>query len=281
MAGRIRSIKPEILEDERAARLPSLAWRLWVSMWLLADDHGRLRGTPAWLHSQVFWSDPGGIKVSQIESMLEVLSKSKLIHQYVVNEQYYIEIPNWKKHQKIDHPGKPKIPPPCDISSENTRDSRETLAKSSETLATDLDLERDQDQDQDQEKDPRLSKNEKGSLGKLAEEVLAEVSAARKRVDPTCRVLKPTDGSLKNILARLKAGATVEDCLHVVAVCEAESKADPKSFEWFNTVSPFLVDNFERKLAADPKRKQAEPRKLTNYSLPTAEFPKGAHVVKI
>lgn len=131
------------------------------------------------------------------------------------------------------------------------------------------------------ENDPGLSKNKKGDLGKLAEKVLAELSAARKRVDSNCRILKPTEGSLRNIVARLKAGATLEDCLHVIAVCEAESKTDPEAMQWFNAVSPFLVDNFERKLAADPKRKQAQPRKLTNYTLPGTDFPKETTEVKI
>lgn len=133
MAGRIRSIKPEILEDERSAALSDPAWRLWVSMWLLADDHGRLRGSGDWLKAMVFWSPlHSGVLV---DDLLEELSSANVIVRYVVNGQRYIEIKNWTKHQKVDHPSKPRIPG----SDQGTiLVSRYTVRESSETLAPDL-----------------------------------------------------------------------------------------------------------------------------------------------
>jgi hypothetical protein len=85
-----------------------------------------------------------------------------------------------------------------------------------------------------------------------AEEVLAALSAARRRVNPTARDLEPAYESLRHIADRLEAGKTVADCRHVIAVYEAECKADAKSFRWFNAVTPFRGDNFERNCAADP-----------------------------
>lgn len=119
MAGRIRTIKPEILEDERSAGLSSDAWRLWVSMWLLADDHGRLRGAPSWLRSQVFWACPGPVDVT---SMLSELDTAGVIVRYEVSEQKYIEIPNWTKHQKIDRPSNPRVPSRPDTDSRVNRE---------------------------------------------------------------------------------------------------------------------------------------------------------------
>lgn len=40
---RIRTLKPEILEDARTAGLSDAAFRLFVAMIVLADDHGNLR----------------------------------------------------------------------------------------------------------------------------------------------------------------------------------------------------------------------------------------------
>ena len=54
MAGRIRSIKPELLEDEKAAALSDAAWRLFVSSWLLADDYGCFRAGPRYLAALVW-----------------------------------------------------------------------------------------------------------------------------------------------------------------------------------------------------------------------------------
>ena len=143
MAGRIRSIKPEILEDERSGSLSSDAWRLWVSMWLLADDHGRLRGAPEWLKAQVFWS-PVHVRI-KVPDLLDELASAGVILRYVVDGQRYVEIRTWAKHQKIDHPAKPRIPlPPSDL-----RDVSECLARQSEYLAPDLDLDLDQDLDQE------------------------------------------------------------------------------------------------------------------------------------
>lgn len=125
MAGRIRTIKPEILEDERSAGLSSDAWRLWVSMWLLADDHGRLRGAPSWLHSQVFWATPIPVDVP---GLLCELDTACVIERYEVSGQKYIEIPNWTKHQKVDRPSNPRVPARPDADSRVPRDR----------LATDL-----------------------------------------------------------------------------------------------------------------------------------------------
>ena len=56
MAGRIRTIKPELLEDEVASSLSDSAWRLFVSSWLLADDHGNFRAGRRYLAASV-WQD--------------------------------------------------------------------------------------------------------------------------------------------------------------------------------------------------------------------------------
>lgn len=111
MARSIRTIKREILEDEKAAGLSSEAWRLWVSMWLLADDYGRLRANPGWLHSQTFWAAPLPV---DCEELLKELADPKraLIIRYRVGGQEYAAISNWAKHQRLDSCGKSNIPVP-------------------------------------------------------------------------------------------------------------------------------------------------------------------------
>jgi hypothetical protein len=87
----------------------------------------------------------------------------------------------------------------------------------------------------------------------VAETVLDALNAARKRVNPASRGITPTYDSLRHIADRLEAGKSAEDCLHVVEVCESECRADAGSFKWFDAVSPFRPDNFERKCAADTR----------------------------
>jgi hypothetical protein len=111
VAGRIRSIKPEILDDEVATDLSDAAWRLWVSSWLLADDHGRFRAAPRYLAAEV-WQDTR--RIDAAAAALDELARVRLVRRYDVEGQAYAEIKpsGWKKHQRIDHPGAPRVPVP-------------------------------------------------------------------------------------------------------------------------------------------------------------------------
>ena len=111
MAGRIRSIKPEILDDEVATDLSDTAWRLWVSSWLLADDHGRFRAAPRYLAAEV-WQDTR--RIADAAAALDELARARLVRRYDVEGQAYAEIKpsGWKRHQRIDHPGAPRVPVP-------------------------------------------------------------------------------------------------------------------------------------------------------------------------
>lgn len=105
MAGRIRSIKPELLDDNKACDLSDTAWRLFVSSWLLADDHGNLRADRRYLASQV-WQDT----TRDADAPLHELAKAGLVRVYCVRGSRYANIPGWARHQRIDNAGKPRVP---------------------------------------------------------------------------------------------------------------------------------------------------------------------------
>lgn len=138
---RIRSIKPELLEDERTARLSHVEWRLFVSLLLLSDDYGNLRAAPERIHGAALWAHPR----EDLAKALDGLVTASLVVLYVVGGQSYAHINGWEKHQKVDHPGKPL----CPGVTEGSRIPREGLAKQSETLAPDQDQEIDQDRDRE------------------------------------------------------------------------------------------------------------------------------------
>ncbi len=108
MSGRIRTIKPELLEDAVTAGLSDMAFRIFVSTISLADDYGRLRAEPSWLLGQIYWAR--SVVVADFVAALGELDK--LIQFYEVNGQRYAWIRNWAKHQKVSHPAKPRIPLP-------------------------------------------------------------------------------------------------------------------------------------------------------------------------
>jgi hypothetical protein len=130
VAGRIRTIKPELLENARTGRLDDEAWRLYVSMLLLADDYGNLYGDHDRIAGAVFWHGPR----RDIRETLARLSRAGLVMPYEVAGQPYVTILGWSEHQRVDKPGKARVPSP----DRDLMPIRETLAKVPETLAPDL-----------------------------------------------------------------------------------------------------------------------------------------------
>lgn len=125
MAGRIRTIKPEMLEDAMTAGLSDGAFRLFIGMILLADDAGRMPAAPTFLAGRVFWNAPrtfdersakprevSPIDPERVRGLLAELANAHLIVAYTVRGQHYAQFRNWAKHQRIDKPGPPKYPGP-------------------------------------------------------------------------------------------------------------------------------------------------------------------------
>lgn len=107
MSGRIRTIKPDLLADAVTAGLSDAAFRLFIAMILLADDYGNFRAEPAFLRGQIFWKvEPS----SPYEAAVAELTH--LVSFYDVKGQRYGTIKNWSKHQRVSHPGKPRVPGP-------------------------------------------------------------------------------------------------------------------------------------------------------------------------
>ena len=125
---------------------------LSVALILIADDHGRGRASIAMLAAEVWRYE---LQRDDGANARETLAKASRAYRellaigfassYEVSGQAYFEIRNWSRHQKIDRPSAPKVPPPNRSESLDSRDTRETLARDSrdtrETLATDQDQE--------------------------------------------------------------------------------------------------------------------------------------------
>lgn len=133
---RIRSIKPELPQDERVGSVSREARLCWLMCFTLADDDGRFRAHPALIASQCFPYD--GLSPSTVDGWLDELAAAKLLCRYTADGQEYAALGNWKKHQKIDHPLDSRLPSP-----ENgvPHESSRILARASEVVATDKDRE--------------------------------------------------------------------------------------------------------------------------------------------
>lgn len=113
MAGRIRSLRPDILSDAHNAQLSDGAWRLLTGAKMLADDAGRAPASPAYLDGAIFWAKPRG--EPEVEQMLHELVAARQIALYAVEGVRYLEIVGWQdrkhvNHQRIDKPGPTRFP---------------------------------------------------------------------------------------------------------------------------------------------------------------------------
>lgn len=170
MANRIRSIKPEILEDEKTAFLSHLEYRLFTGSWIVADDYGNLRGDPDYLRCQIVWASRETRET--VFDALAGIERAGLIARYTVRGQTYYHIVNFSKHQRIDKPGKAKTPGPDQAdgseptdhfgNSQNPRESiRESFAKPQEILVTGSGsgiLEREGERERDTSRSPKPPK---------------------------------------------------------------------------------------------------------------------------
>ncbi len=107
---RIRTVKPEWLEDERLALASSDARVLSIALILLADDYGNGRANVMVLGAVVF---PGADNArATFTAAAEELTRIRFVAFYEVDGQRYFSIRNWSKHQRVDRPSEPKVPGP-------------------------------------------------------------------------------------------------------------------------------------------------------------------------
>lgn len=174
--GRIRTIKPEFPQSESIGKLSRDARLLFIQLWTLVDDSGRARGASRMLASLLYPYDDDAPAL--IEGWMGELVTHGFVQRYQVDGTQFIEIDNWRKHQKIDHPAGSKFPgysiscasPREDIAKprEPSREPPSTsraFAGSSEIVAPDLGP-RTLDKEEDREKESKripLSEPAKGA----------------------------------------------------------------------------------------------------------------------
>ena len=121
---RIRTIKPEFWGSPDVAQLDFFERLLFIGLWSMADDEGRLLADMNWIRSQLFPLDDhvgedsvrthGGLMEDSVSlhGVLIHLSNMGLITLYQVdNGRTYCQVTNFTTHQRINRPTESKIPP--------------------------------------------------------------------------------------------------------------------------------------------------------------------------
>jgi len=105
---RIRSIKPTFFRSRSVKRLNDKQKLVWVGLWPLADDEGRLLDEPGLMVGDL-WAL--SIPEAKLDVILTELHDAGRIIRYTVNGESFIQVTNWLEHQKISKPYPSTIPP--------------------------------------------------------------------------------------------------------------------------------------------------------------------------
>lgn len=101
---RIRSVKPEFWDDRKLAKRASRDARLlYIALWNLADEHGRLNGDPQWIKGQVFSYDDD-LNADSIAALLAELEGPAVgaVVAYEVDGDPYLFLPKLARHQRLE-----------------------------------------------------------------------------------------------------------------------------------------------------------------------------------
>jgi len=108
---RNRNIDTAFWTDEKTSPLPPYVRLMYICLWNLADDKGRIKGNPHLIKSVAFLYDED-TTVAMVRSGLHMLEDLKRIVQYSDNGENYILVVNLLRHQFIQAPSASKLSPP-------------------------------------------------------------------------------------------------------------------------------------------------------------------------
>lgn len=111
---RIRSLKPEFQQLQAMGRVSRDARLLFLLVQPQCDDHGKFRGASRMLASLLFPYDDDVPPL--IDGWLAELERERCITRYVVDDDEYLQVENWKEYQKVDKPSASRFPDPPETS---------------------------------------------------------------------------------------------------------------------------------------------------------------------
>lgn len=110
---RIRTIKPDFCHSETLSTVSRDARLCFVQLWTFVDDEGRCRAAKRILAGALFPFDEDALDL--IDGWLGELEAIDCVFRYQVGGTTYLQVRNWKRHQKIDRPSGSRLPAPPDF----------------------------------------------------------------------------------------------------------------------------------------------------------------------
>lgn len=125
---RIRTIKPQHVNDKKLTEISLQAHLFWILSWCFSDDEGVLENDPILLKSQLFPRRPE-LRTEQIVQWIDQLTKARFMIPFTHNGEGYLLHRTFNVHQKIDRPQPSKIPQELIDTVRRSFDERSTNAQ--------------------------------------------------------------------------------------------------------------------------------------------------------
>jgi hypothetical protein len=110
---RNRMIKPDFWDDEKLSKISRDARLTFIGLWTHADDIGICKANFKWLLNKIYPYD--SIKPETFGKWIDELINLRLIMLYEVNNESFLHIKSFLKHQTINKPTKSYNPIPSDL----------------------------------------------------------------------------------------------------------------------------------------------------------------------
>lgn len=244
---RIRTLKPEHRQHRKVGPLDHLTYRLWVGMILEADDDGRMAYDPGYLRATILPYHPK-VTPRMVEASVTKLEAAGLISRYCAGGQCYLSFPSWHDHQKIDRKVSSKLPASGDSSS-----PRRALVEPSSLIYPDLSYPEGSylscRLDEGSSSPPATPSREfrAGPTNTAGMSTPTGPQAMRTAARDLLEFLnrkadkhfQPTAVNLDTITARLREGATVEQCRAIIGLKVARWKGDARMHEYLRPETLF------------------------------------------
>lgn len=236
---RARNIKPGFFKNDQLVELAFEYRLLFAGLWTLADREGYLEDRPKRIKMEVFPGDN-----VDIERGLEALAGCGLIQRYMVGESRYIHICKFLEHQNPHHKEAPSTIPKPEASPGRDQGKPGARPGPAPTKAS------DDPADSgflipDSLKTPMSGKPDPEAPSPSAQQAVEVIEHLNVRAGKRFR---PVEANVGLVRARLREGATVEDCKAVIDRKVAKWGGDPKMAEYLRPATLFGKEKFAQYL---------------------------------
>lgn len=109
---RQRMVKPDFFLSESLGDCEISARLAFIGIWVMADDCGNMKLQVKKMRTQIFPYDC--MTDEKFSDLLSQLERNGCIKVYTVNDETYVNVPNFNVYQTIKKPSKTSIPAPSE-----------------------------------------------------------------------------------------------------------------------------------------------------------------------